>query len=181
MLTLDQKKVPSNARAVARPVQHRTLPHITAPVIQRAPSCACGGWCPRCQAKSMLRIGAPDDAYEREADAAADRVMRMEDGAGPVISASSPLQRVVQRRATNMALQRELDSEATTNPTQLDQTPEQCQKSAHSIYKQCMARCKSEADSWACALPWRDCPTEYTACTKKCSEEYDKALNRCAI
>ncbi len=52
--------------------------------LQRTPeTCACGGGCPRCQAKSDLTIGAPDDVYEREADAVAERVMRMEHtGAG---------------------------------------------------------------------------------------------------
>lgn len=55
--------------------------------------CACGGSCPRCQAKSSLRIGAPDDAYEREADAVADRVMRMAGGAGPIAPAAALVQR----------------------------------------------------------------------------------------
>ncbi|RZI84287.1 MAG: DUF4157 domain-containing protein [Rubrivivax sp.] len=46
------------------------------PLLQRAPSsCACGGACPRCQAKSNLTIGAPDDHYEREADRVADAVV----------------------------------------------------------------------------------------------------------
>jgi len=56
-------------------------------------SCACGGSCPRCQAKSHLTIGEPGDAYEREADAVADRVMRMPGGEVPVRPASSTLQR----------------------------------------------------------------------------------------
>jgi len=55
--------------------------------------CACGGSCPRCQAKSNLKIGEPGDAYEREADAVADRVMRMSGGEVPVRPASSTLQR----------------------------------------------------------------------------------------
>lgn len=60
----------------------------------KANRCACGGSCPRCQAKSNLRIGAPEDPYEREADAVADRVMRMADeGASPIIPAASALQR----------------------------------------------------------------------------------------
>lgn len=52
--------------------------------LQRKPeTCACGGGCPRCQARFDLQIGAPDDAYEREADAVAERVMRLEhSGAG---------------------------------------------------------------------------------------------------
>ena len=52
------------------------------PVIQR---CACGGSCPSCQAErekelfiqTKLRIGAPNDIYEQEADRVADTVMRI--------------------------------------------------------------------------------------------------------
>ena len=47
-------------------------------------SCACGGGCPRCQAKSALKVGAPDNAHEREADAVADQVMRMAASGDPV-------------------------------------------------------------------------------------------------
>jgi hypothetical protein len=44
--------------------------------LQRAASsCACGGACPRCQAKSNLTIGAPNDAHEQEADRVADAVV----------------------------------------------------------------------------------------------------------
>ncbi len=46
--------------------------------IQRKASCACGGGCPGCQTKnSNLPISQPDDASEKEADAVADKVMRM--------------------------------------------------------------------------------------------------------
>lgn len=76
MQTLEHKKFASSAGAAvqaARP--HQALPQRASPVVQRAPSCACGGSCPRCQAKSNLKIGAPDDAYEQEADAVADQVL----------------------------------------------------------------------------------------------------------
>ncbi len=47
----------------------------------RKASCACGGGCPSCQAKSAgssdLKVSSPDDAAEIEADQIADRVMRM--------------------------------------------------------------------------------------------------------
>jgi hypothetical protein len=63
-------------------------------IAQCKPACACGGGCPRCQAAaSNLKIGEPDDAYEREADAVADRVMRMADSEAPVSPAASGLQR----------------------------------------------------------------------------------------
>ncbi len=55
------------------------------PTIQRKSSCACGGECPRCQSilpiQAKLKIGAPDDKYEQEADRVADQVMHMSDPA----------------------------------------------------------------------------------------------------
>ena len=48
------------------------------PFIQRKSTCACGGGCPGCQAQnSNLPISQPNDASEKEADAVADKVMRM--------------------------------------------------------------------------------------------------------
>ena len=66
--------------------------------IQRAPTCACGGSCPRCQsAASGLKISEPNDPYEREADAVADRVMRMAGAERP----AAPTEPVLQpKRAT---------------------------------------------------------------------------------
>jgi hypothetical protein len=55
--------------------------------------CPCGGSCPRCQAKSSLTIGPPDDAYEREADSVADRIMRMPEEDVTVTPAASSIQR----------------------------------------------------------------------------------------
>ncbi|HEV7642853.1 MAG TPA: DUF4157 domain-containing protein [Pyrinomonadaceae bacterium] len=64
--------------------------------IQRKASCACGGGCPSCQAKSSnLSISQPDDAYEKEADGMADKVMRMET---PGSSRLSPIKNSVQRK-----------------------------------------------------------------------------------
>ncbi|HEU4477352.1 MAG TPA: hypothetical protein VFR80_02470, partial [Pyrinomonadaceae bacterium] len=41
-------------------------------------SCACGGGCPSCQSGAgNLKVSQPNDAAEIEADAIADRVMRM--------------------------------------------------------------------------------------------------------
>jgi hypothetical protein len=49
--------------------------------IQRKSSCARGGRCKRCQNKiniqTKLKINAPSDKYEREADRVAEQVMRM--------------------------------------------------------------------------------------------------------
>jgi Domain of unknown function (DUF4157) len=64
----------------------------------RANRCACGGSCPRCRAatrQDQARIGAPGDRFEREADAAADRVMR---NAQPPAIAWAP--RVLQRKCS---------------------------------------------------------------------------------
>jgi hypothetical protein len=53
----------------------------SAPGIQRKASCACGGGCPSCQAKSSdLKVSSPNDAAEIEADQIADQVMRMPAG-----------------------------------------------------------------------------------------------------
>lgn len=50
--------------------------------LQRKASCACGGGCPACRDKSGgLSISKPSDPAEIEADAIADRVMRMPAGA----------------------------------------------------------------------------------------------------
>jgi len=50
-------------------------------LLQRQPSCACGGGCPRCQGKTVLQtklqVSEPGDRYEQEADLIADQVMRM--------------------------------------------------------------------------------------------------------
>ena len=55
--------------------------------IYRKASCACGGGCPACQAKSDdLKISQPNDPAEIEADQIADNVMRM-----PLGEISQPL------------------------------------------------------------------------------------------
>lgn len=84
----------------------------TAAVLQRA--CACGksagvgGKCAGCDSEgrfgapplqAKLTIGAPDDPYEREADAVADRLLRM-DAPAPAPLSISPL---VQRKASGPA------------------------------------------------------------------------------
>ncbi len=52
-------------------------------VIQTKASCPCGGGCPTCQGaealQTKLKIGSPNDNYEREADQIADQVRRMTD------------------------------------------------------------------------------------------------------
>ena len=47
-------------------------------LLRKVDHCACGGGCPRCQAKSNgLRVSQPNDPAEKEADRIADAVMRM--------------------------------------------------------------------------------------------------------
>ena len=64
-------------RHVSHPVRN-----ISAPVPLK-PRCACGGGCPRCQWGAAnpagLRLSAPGDRFEQEADRTTDRVMRMPD------------------------------------------------------------------------------------------------------
>jgi outer membrane protein OmpA-like peptidoglycan-associated protein len=56
-------------------------------------NCACGGQCPRCQAKAALKIGAADDAYEREADRMAGRVVGMAGAGQPITPGGRGIQR----------------------------------------------------------------------------------------
>jgi hypothetical protein len=76
MVTFEQQRVVRSSRVASAPVRVRS--QISSSLIQRkAGHCACGGSCPRCQAKSNLTISQPNDPAEREADAMADHVMRM--------------------------------------------------------------------------------------------------------
>jgi Domain of unknown function (DUF4157) len=65
-------------------------------VLQRQPSCACGGRCPRCQEQALLqtklKISEPGDRYEQEADRIADQVMRM-------LESSESQAEIVQKKA----------------------------------------------------------------------------------
>jgi len=67
------QKVP---QAVSEPHSELSQDHS---LIQR--KCTCGGGCPACQVRETiqpkLKIGAPNDRYEQEADLVADQVMRM--------------------------------------------------------------------------------------------------------
>ncbi|MBC7701442.1 DUF4157 domain-containing protein [Aquabacterium sp.] len=75
--------------AMPRHAPYPTRLSLPAMQLQRATSsCACDGACPRCQAKSNLTIGAPNDAHEQEADRVADAVVS--GGQGPAIQAISP-------------------------------------------------------------------------------------------
>jgi uncharacterized protein DUF4157/D-alanyl-D-alanine carboxypeptidase-like protein/zinc carboxypeptidase len=88
-------KASSRSRtSTSRPAITRRPEPVGASVFpSRLHTCACGGSCPRCQAKSTLTIGAPDDAYEREADSVADRVLRMPADDVTVSPAGSSVQR----------------------------------------------------------------------------------------
>ena len=59
----------------SRPVR----PVFPSVLIQPKSNCSCGGVCPRCRGggsnRSKLKIGAPDNNYEREADRVTDQVM----------------------------------------------------------------------------------------------------------
>jgi hypothetical protein len=83
-------KQPSNQDSVhQKPVRVTPMPIVRSlstgltgsAMLQRKPSCACGGGCPRCQEAALLqtklKISEPGDHYEQEADLIADRVMQM--------------------------------------------------------------------------------------------------------
>ena len=48
-------------------------------VVQRKAGCACGGDCPKCRSElgiqAKLKVGAPNDKYEQEADQVAERIV----------------------------------------------------------------------------------------------------------
>ncbi len=65
-------------------VSHTTSRPFPGSILQKNPSCACGGGCPRCQQGSghrdiqtKLAISTPGDEYEKEADLVAEQVLRM--------------------------------------------------------------------------------------------------------
>lgn len=71
-----------SASRKAAPAPTRTPPPPAPLMLQRKAQCACGGDCPRCQDDSLLlqpklRISAPGDALEREADQVAAKIMSM--------------------------------------------------------------------------------------------------------
>ena len=87
------------------------LTHTTAKQqVNHNASCACGGGCPACQAKSHdLKVSQPNDPAEIEADQIADKVMRMPSNA----LRSDPHPRVKpdrQREPTSMVLHRKCDA-----------------------------------------------------------------------
>jgi hypothetical protein len=71
--------MPSKGRRTERlTVRNSTLgKNNVALSISRKAACACGGGCPACQAKLNLNISQPNDPAEIEADAIADKVMRI--------------------------------------------------------------------------------------------------------
>lgn len=75
-----------NSTRGARTDPNRKRSGFPVPFIQRRPSCACGGGCPRCEEESLqarLGINQPGDRYEREADRMAERVTRASDPQRP--------------------------------------------------------------------------------------------------
>ena len=81
------RQAPSNQKRhksmpAMKSLSGRLWPHLAAyssDTIRGKSLCACGGTCPKCRAEQSiqpkLKIGAPDDEYEREADRVADQVM----------------------------------------------------------------------------------------------------------
>jgi len=74
----DNAGVRSSQGSLAKtPAVAQRFAPLTQNLLQRKASCACGGSCPRCQAKSTLTLSQPNDPAEREADAIANRVLQM--------------------------------------------------------------------------------------------------------
>ncbi len=87
MSTCSRKSTLNNAHEGKRTnSHHRSAEQTTVNIhstgtafIQRWAACPCDGDCPRCAPvmQPKLTIGQPGDAYEQEADRAANEVMRM--------------------------------------------------------------------------------------------------------
>jgi hypothetical protein len=99
MLAPGHRQTASRRLSLTKAAQRwHTPPQSASPIIRRSPSCACGGSCPRCRPTSTLKVGAPDDAYEREANSVADRVMRMTAPSSAQNCFFKPVQNKIQRQ-----------------------------------------------------------------------------------
>jgi hypothetical protein len=81
--TMPKANAPQQKRAIAQSVSEQMSASNAEPHM-RSPSCACGGGCPSCKnmknssrgiLQAKLQVGAPDDAYEKEADRVADEIL----------------------------------------------------------------------------------------------------------
>lgn len=82
---LTNKLLPAG-KQIAGSTLHGPLSPTPAQMLQRKSNCACGGGCPRCEKESLgfgvqtkMAISSPGDSFEQEADAVADRLLRMPD------------------------------------------------------------------------------------------------------
>ena len=92
--SLQHEASPARGAKPDRPSPGAGMPIRSAPaMLRRAPGCACGGVCPRCQARSGLRIGDASDPAEREADAMAERVLALPASLGVTPGPGAMLQR----------------------------------------------------------------------------------------
>lgn len=80
------------------------------PMLQEKAICPCEGGCPNCsdEIQTKLKIGAPDDEYEQEADETADRIMRMPDSEGALTGDHLSLE---SGEKENPVVQRQADEE----------------------------------------------------------------------
>ncbi|HUU75218.1 MAG TPA: DUF4157 domain-containing protein [Methanoregulaceae archaeon] len=68
--------------------RHTTKQHINFFNPLHQPPCPCGGGCPRCAPiQPKIRVGEPNDEYEKEADRVAEQIIRMPE---PVLQRKSP-------------------------------------------------------------------------------------------
>jgi hypothetical protein len=93
-------------------------------------ACPFGGACHTCptQVQAKLAVGAPDDEYEREADRAAERVMRMPGPAGELPRTDQerkkeePIQPVTPAGRMPPSIQRQIDPEEEEDELEEDET-----------------------------------------------------------
>jgi Domain of unknown function (DUF4157) len=130
----DEKKSAVRAPPTSREPVHQISPS-NGPQIQRQSSCACGGGCPRCQAKHIESAGNPHissraDPHERQANEIADQVLRMDEpdsvpspvNLHPSPAASNEPKRSIQTKAAPQAGGGP-DAQAAVSATQRDGAP----------------------------------------------------------
>jgi hypothetical protein len=110
-------------------------PPTDSPLIYRQTSCACGGGCPACQAKSDgLRISQPNDPAEIEADQIADKVMRLHVRDGKLVASGENSGKAIHRecdacetegeeKIPERAMRKEAFASAAPDPPPPDEVP----------------------------------------------------------
>lgn len=100
LFTPEQKKATSHGCAATPPLQRcHALPQGASPGVQRAPSCTCGGSCPRCQINPSVAIEPPHGSVQRQSNSAAASATRAGGDAPVPIRPLTPGDRAVDLQA----------------------------------------------------------------------------------